>query len=170
MKSMKAALAAISLLLGAGACSFPIVPIPAFDRVFFSFEGHDVSDFIVTVPLDTILIEAIPSDPDWAGTFTDPDTGTEYPWSVAQPVTLTGKLTPYGAELEFQMDPAKPVTFTVTVTFHGKYGTTVHCLFRDRDSKEIPRTRKHYGIYDQGIRNTEREATGEVTCTHIVNV
>lgn len=167
---MKAALAAISLLFGAGACSFPVTPIPAFDRVYFSFEGHDLNDFIVTVPLDSIYIEYIPSDPDWAGTFTDPDTGTEYPWSVAQPVTLTNKLTPYGGELEFQMDPVKRVTFTITATFHGKYGTVVHCLFRDRNSVEIQRTRKHTGIYDQGLRNTEREATGAVTCTHIVNV
>lgn len=169
MKSVKAALAAISLLLGAGACSFPVVPIPAFDRVYFSFEGHDLDDFIVTVPLDTVLVEVIPSDPDWAGTFTDPDTGTEYPWSVAQPVTLTNKLTPYGAELEFQIDPAKPVIFNVTGTFHGKYGTVVHCLFKDRNSVEIQRTRKHYAIYDQGLRNTTYEATGEVTCSHTVN-
>lgn len=169
MKFVKAALAATSLLLVMGACSVPTLPIPSFDRVFFSFEGHDLDDFIVTVPIDSVLIEVIPSDPDWAGTFTDPDTGTEYPWSVAQPVTLLNKFTPYGAMLEFQIDPAKPVTFNVTATFHGKYGTVVHCLFKDRDSVEIQRTRKHYGIYDQGLRNTQREATGEVTCAHIVN-
>lgn len=169
MKSLKAALAAVSLLFGAGACSIPTLPIPSFDRVYFSFEGHDLDDFIVVVPLDSITIEAIPSDPDWGGDFVDPDTGIEYPWTIAQPVTLLNKATPYGAELEFMIDPAKPVIFNVTGTFHGKYGTVVHCLFRDRDSREIPRTRKHYGIYDQGLRNTDREATGEATCTHTVN-
>ncbi len=168
MKSLKAALTVVSVLL-MGACSFPTLPIPAFDRVFFSFEGHDVDDFLKAVVLDTVLIEAIPSDVDWAGTFVDPDTGTEYPWGLAQPVTLTNKRTPYGAMLEFQIDPAKPVIFNVTVTFRGNYGTVVHCLFKDRDSVEIPRTRKHYGIYDQGLRNTTREATGEVTCSHTVN-
>lgn len=66
MKSLKAASAAIFLLLAAAACSFPTVPIPLFDRVFFSFEGHDLDDFIVTVPIDSVLIEVIPSDPDWA--------------------------------------------------------------------------------------------------------
>lgn len=168
MKSLKATLVAASLLLMAG-CSVPTLPIPAFDRIFFSFEGHDLADFVVTVPLDTVYIEVIPSDPDWAGTFTDPDTGVEYPWSVAQPVTLTNKLTPYGAMLEFQIDPAKPVIFNVTGTFHGKYGTVVHCLFKNRDSVEIQRTRKYYSIYDQGLRNTTNEATGEVTCSHTVN-
>ena len=168
MKSVVAAGAALITLL-LGACSYPVLPVPAFDRVFFSFEGHDLNDFIVNVPIDTVYIEVIPSDPDWAGTFTDPDTGTEYPWSIAQPVTLTNKLTPYGAMLEFQIDPAKPVIFNVTATFHGRYGTVLHCLFKDRDSVEIPRTRKYYSIFDQGLRNTTREATGEVTCSHTVN-
>jgi len=157
------------LTLPLAGCGVPTLPIPALDRIYFSSEGHDLSDFIVNVAIDSILIEVIPSDPDWAGTFTDPDTGGEYPWSVAQPVTLTNKLTPYGAMLEFQIDPARPVIFNVTFTFHGKYGTVLHCLFKDRDSIEIPQTRKYYGIYDQGLKNTTYEATGEVTCSHTVN-